>query len=153
MSSRVVYNGRVLFQTPGWRGDTRPGVRSFNKAGEPIDDTPIVMDDVSMRNNKGVPYRDPDDGIVYRIVHRLDLREGWGTSAFWLARFHVTWDVLVEWIERGWFDAAMEQGSPTKRFRCRDERKVLEYLEINPATLLSKPARTRRSRSSSKTRA
>lgn len=142
MSSRIVWNGRTLWASRDYR-PYRPMPVGRTKTGEVVSPAPIPADSPDSPFRAGVPYTDPEDKITYRVVAKLDLREGWGTAAFWMARYHVTWDVLVEWVERGWLDAAMEQGSPTKRFRCRDEGRLLAYLDVNPGLVLTPKARKR----------
>lgn len=141
MATRVVYQGRVLFRSPDWR-PFKPMPSERGPDGEPVDTRPVAGD--GRPREVGVAYTCPDDGLTYRIVQRLDLSEGWGTAAFWQARYQVPWPTIAGWVERGWFDAAMEAGSPTKRFRCRDERRILAELEINPALLGGARRRRRR---------
>ncbi len=78
----------------------------------------------------GLPFEDTELGITFRVVRRLDLREGWGTAGFWMERYKVPWEAVAEWVRRGWLDAAVEMGSPTRRYRLRDEQRVLAWLGV-----------------------
>jgi hypothetical protein len=152
MSSRVFDRGRVLYASPDY-AQYKPMPRSLDRGGNPIDQAPIPMDSAGSPQRQGIPYRDPEDGLVYRIIDRLNIQEGWGTAGFWMKRYTVAWDVIVLWVERGWLEAAMERGSPTKRYRCRDERKLLEYLGVHPDLVHStkKPKKSSKKPSPSRT--
>lgn len=78
----------------------------------------------------------PDDGLTYRVVRKLRIQEeGWATAHFWMERYGLTnfagdkgYQFIREWVHRGWLEAAMEEGSPTKRFRCLDEHLIYEQM-------------------------
>lgn len=139
MSTRVISRGRQIYASRDYR-PPRSTPLDLNKDGEPINTHAIPAHSPESPFRAGVPYIDPEDEfkLVYRIVQKLDLAEGWGTADFWMRRYHVEFKTLAEWVARGWMDAAIEQGSPTKRYRCRDESKLLTYLDVNPDRNLSR---------------
>lgn len=132
MPSRIVIRGRPWWQSPDFRVVDIPGsVR--NSDGElvsEVDLTPIPPDSPERPFREGQAYQCPDDGVVYRVVSRgrLTGAGGWGAVDFWLDRYACSFADLRDLAERGLLDAAMEAGSPTKKFRCRDERRVADFL-------------------------
>ena len=146
MATRVVQGGRVLYASPDWR--RRPesvravGAVARGPGGGPLDSRPVTAAPAAPKYED--TYR--EDGLVYRVVSRLDLREGWATAAFWCARWRCSWEVLAWLVSRGWLEGAMEAGSPTRRYLCRDELAVLAWLGAHPearATPAKKRGRTR----------
>jgi hypothetical protein len=75
-------------------------------------------------------YYDQAEELEYRAVRigALDPTQGWRTADFWLARWKTDWKTLRTLVQRGWVDAAIEEQSATKRFRCRDENRVIALL-------------------------
>lgn len=129
MSTRVILRGQAMWASRDYRPalDRTPRRRD----GSVIDDERVLPDSPDSPFRAGVPYYDADDVIEYRAVRAqaLDPRSGWRTADFWLDRWSTEWKTLRALVERGWLDAAIEEGTATKRFRCRDESRVLESLK------------------------
>jgi len=132
MPTRLVIHGRTVVASPSYR----PRVATFYKPkdAEVLADPRVEPHEQPFR--EGVPYFDPEDGIEYRSVgaHVLDPRGGWRTADFWLARWSIDWPTLRRFKDLGFVDAAIETGGMAKRFRCRDERKVLAWIEEQKRT-------------------
>lgn len=146
MSSRIIYKGHDIFRSRDYRKPVRVQV-PVDRDGTPVSSQPIAPDSPASPFRQGVPYRDKDDGLVYRIVDKINVAEGWGTAAFWIARYSCTWKELIIFVEKGWLDAAIEAGSPTKRYRCRDEQKILGWMSerrANSKLPSKKPSRKAR---------
>lgn len=77
----------------------------------------------------GLPYEDPHEHVVYRVVPNLNVAEGWGTAAFWTRRWGCNYSDVLHLAQLGWLDAAIAAGTSVKRYRCRDEVRVLHWLE------------------------
>lgn len=133
MPSRVVIRGRAAYQTRDWRAaHVRPAPRDVDADGVTLPGAPVVGPPRPPSLRAGYPYRDPETDLVFRVVERLDPAEGWGTADFWCRRFRVDFDKLAEWVQLGWVDAAVEAGSPTRRYRPRDEGRLLRDLGVSP---------------------
>lgn len=131
MTTRIIVANRVVGGS-GLNGRARSASQVHARLpGDIVDTAPIPPDSPESPFRAGFAYHDPDDDLVYRIVMHLDIQgQGWGTAAFWMARYGVTtFSFIREWVARGWLDAAMEQHAPTKRFRCRDERQIYNALK------------------------
>jgi hypothetical protein len=77
----------------------------------------------------GTPYHDVSEDVIYRVVREVavDPMQGWRTATFWLTRWKMPFQDFLVVIRHGWLDAAMVEGSAAKRYRCRDELRVLEW--------------------------
>lgn len=134
MPTRLTINGKPTV-TRNWQAHP-PIPRYEDKRGNPVDVvTPIPVESVESTFRHGVPYP-ASDGVTYNVVQYLDPRQGWGTAEHWLKRYPVSHATLLKWVHLGILDAAMESGSPTKRYRVRDEARVTLYLRENPAAKL-----------------
>ena len=125
MPTAVIIGGRV--QWANFRPKTKPtdwGGRDRN--GARIDPVPIADSNRRAPWRAGVPIFDRQDQLEYRCVGRgvLNPLEGWATAGFWQKRWGISRAALLELARRGWIDAAAEEGSAIRRFRCRDERMV-----------------------------
>ena len=100
----------------------------MNEDGSKYDPGAIPPDSPASPYRAGVPFHDKADGITYRVVGALDRNEGWMLASFWTHRYDIPIEVLFHFVERGWIDAAFEVSSPVKRFRCRDESKIVQWL-------------------------
>ena len=74
----------------------------------------------------GVAVVDPDENIAYRRVQEQDPKEGWATTHFWCDRWECDHEIVLKLVRRGLLDASVRAGSGIRRYRCRDERLVLE---------------------------
>lgn len=68
----------------------------------------------------GVPVDDAVDRVTYRVLGKLTPADGWVTLATVMRWYAVEREQVFAWVRRGAIDAAMEHGSPTKRFRVLD---------------------------------
>lgn len=130
MGTRAVVGGRTVFASRELRARETATPVNTDREGKLLSIHPIDSADAPFR--EGVPYRDLDTDIVVRIVQKLHIAEGWGTLEFWLKRYGCRFETFQLFTEMGLIDAAMEQGSPTIRYRVRDEQKVLDHLKDNP---------------------
>lgn len=97
----------------------------------------------------GHPFYDEDDDLNYRVVEWLDPRAGWLLAEQVMKRYSIGFGTLLKLARMGVLDPAMEKGSPTKRYRVRDDsstRKVVAQLksELQVVKKLAKPRRVNR---------
>ena len=145
MASRVILNGREVWHSHDWKVPVvAPPVHP--KTGEPMPDALVRPGTPDSPFRAGVPRYDSDDDLTYRIVSPkvLDPRQGWATAGFWLERWKCSWAQLKTLVEMAWVDAAIEQNSAIKRFRCRDETRVRMWLVQQKQPAARKTPRTRR---------
>jgi hypothetical protein len=140
MSTRIISQNRTIFANARVRSystiasaavptDKRKSKDAGINVNKNTQTIPVWSPESPFRD--GYAWRCPDDQVNYRIVKKINIQEGWGTAAFWMERYGVTtFNYVREWVERGWLDAALQEGSPTKRYRCRDERKIYEAMCI-----------------------
>lgn len=134
MPSIIRINGRLYTGSRDYRvdhvraGESRALAANTRRDELPCDGTPIPPGSPDSPYRAGEPYFDEAEDVVYRIVSRINVAEGWGTAAFWMKRWACYYVDLLSLVRKGWLDAAMEEGSAVKRFRCRDERRVLASL-------------------------
>lgn len=137
MSSRIHINGRTYAASRDYRAGlvcgSAPATQALTVADEdsgqrPTDGTPIPPESADSPFRAGIPYEDPHEGVVYRVVANLRVSDGWGTAAFWTKRLRCNYGDLLELCQMAWFDAAIEQSGTLKRYRCRDELRVREWL-------------------------
>jgi hypothetical protein len=104
-----------------------------DESQEPLraDGTPIPTYSPDSPYRAGEAHYDAADDVTYRVVSGLRVSEGWGTAAFWLARWDCSYELLLHFAKCGWIDAAISAGTSVKRFRCRDEVRCLRYLEAD----------------------
>lgn len=127
MPTRIVIGGRTVAASPNYQ--PRP-LRFMPKRDlEVLADPRVRAEEAPYR--EGLPFFDAEDGVEYRSVGAatLDPRGGWRTAEFWIERWSIDWSTLRRFKDLGMIDAAIERGGALKRFRCRDERKVLAWLE------------------------
>lgn len=129
MPSRVIMRGQTAWASRDYR-PLGPDRLPRRRDGSVIEDERIQRDSPDSPFRAGVPYYDADDEMEYRAVSSktLDPAQGWRTSDFWVARWSTDWRSMRVLVEKGWLDAAIEHGSAVKRFRCRDEHRVLKWL-------------------------
>lgn len=106
--------------------DTTPRRRD----GSIIDDERVDPLSADSPFRAGSPFYDQADELEYRAVRQgaLNPVEGWRTADFWIARWKTDWPTMRTLVQRGWLDAAIEEQSAVKRFRCRDEHRVIAAL-------------------------
>lgn len=98
-----------------------------DRAGNPVPVTPIAPTSTDSPYRAGEPIFDAEDGITYRAVPFLDVREGWGTRVFWARRWHASHEHLMTLCQMGLLDAAID-ANMVKRYRCRDEHRAKAWL-------------------------
>lgn len=102
-----------------WSNDPR----AVKPSREKLNPLPIEPDP-GMPRAIGSPIWDEDDRLFYRVVVTLDPLAGWCLAEQLLEHYGVPYVVLLDWCVRGLVDPAVEQGSPTKRYRVRDGSRV-----------------------------
>lgn len=151
MPARIVIRNSIYASSTNWprKHDSTPR----NRAGEIIEDPLIRPDSPDKPFRAGEPYYDKADDLIYRIVRvgALGPLEGWRSASFWMERWELLmWADLKVLIEKGWLDAAIEEGSAARKFRCRDEQRVLAWIKDAKAQKRDRsrranlPRRTRR---------
>lgn len=139
MPSVIKINGRTYAASSDWRpgqvaGYAPPSAnnvrRGLDADGRPLraDGTPIPPESHESPYRDGVPFEDEHDQVVYRVVHNLNVAEGWGTANFWQKRWSCSYRDVLHLAQVGLLDAAIETGTSLKRFRCRDEVVAREHL-------------------------
>jgi len=150
MSARLTIHGRVHYSSVRPAKEVRftRKVRQEGRLVEEVVNTlPILPDAPESPLRLGVPHVDPEDGVAYHVVPHLNPLDGWAPAEYWLAKYGLrTFEVLKALWLTAVFDAGMEFGSATKRFRCRDEAKVHAYLKLHPRAKVSKETIVKRKR-------
>jgi hypothetical protein len=121
MTTRIIRRNRVI-----WANDRPEKPLAFNDAAK---DEPKAVQAI----RSGLIWFDPEDLVYYRVVSagRLLASEGWGDVTFWTQRFlHTRWELFRTLIQKGYFDAAMEEGVFARRYRALDIDKARAYLDI-----------------------
>ena len=131
MPTRILIRNEVRYRSRNYQ--TAPASMPPHAARE---GAACVMETIPAHSTQsqfreGEAWTCPQDGITYRVVGRGRLKpaDGWGRMEFWLDRYRAMTDDIEILIERGLLDAAIEAQSPVKRYRCRDEERVKEYLK------------------------
>ena len=110
--------------------------------GVPVYETSLCMvDQKPIANykpyNEGDPVFDENEGIVYRKVPTQNPAEGWATTDFYQNLWDCDHATILRLVKHGLVDASIRQGSQVRRYRCRDNRLVLE------SGLVGKPRKRR----------
>ncbi len=124
MSARILVGGRAVYTTRDFPRTPAPQLLE-HKTSQHV---PAHHPQSPFR--LGSAFEDPEDGITYRVVSPgiLDPAQGWAPLAFWVKRWGVVASSVHLLAAIGLVDAAVELGSPTRRFRVRDESKARRYL-------------------------
>lgn len=83
----------------------------------------------------GTGFFCPQDRLTYRVVASLDMGGGWVTSEFFQRRWLIAHSAVLGLARAGLLDAAMLEGSAVRRYRCRDEARVLRSEPVLRAAL------------------
>jgi hypothetical protein len=127
MPSKITIRGRNYYSRGYDSRHTNQAVRPTQRGGEPLNvTTPIAPQEVDKTLRAGIPYTCPTEKVTYRVIKNCDPRERWASSEFWQNHLKVGHRGLLRLLKLGWFDAAIEEGSQARRYRCRDERKMKE---------------------------
>ena len=122
MPSKLIIQGRTYYSR-GYKKHPQPVV-ARGRDGEPLDCvTPLANQNgkVDRKLRAGDHYTDPDDQVVYSVLRNLPPAEGWASLDFWLDHLRLPHKPFIRLVKHGWFNAAMEDGSEVRRYRCRDE--------------------------------
>ena len=133
MATRMVVNGKAFWTN--LVGAPRREVQNLQRDGSPLDHAPVVGK--AQAPAVGGHIVDSTDGITYRVLAFCDPALGWATIEHWMHYFGVKHTTVWRWVQLGFFDAAMELHSPTKRYRCTSHARVHTWLTENPALKLS----------------
>lgn len=135
MTSRIIHRNRIIWQNiEGWEELARARRRKCRRTsplckdreGNPVDcASGIPTTSARSPYRAGVPVTDPDEGITYRLIWHIDPLQGWAPTEFWQKRWGFDHRSIVILVEYGYLDAAIEEGSAVKRYRCRDENRLL----------------------------
>lgn len=138
MAARIVLNGQLAWGTLGL-GTARAAPRTVLLDRDP--ESGALLEAPSYRREGpvvGVPWQDPDSGLRYRVVQRLSTSEGWVGAPTIMRWYSITHRQVLDLLERGLLDGALEVCSPTKKYRVLDPAKVIAHLASTPDR---KPAR------------
>lgn len=127
MAGRIVAGGRVISITPDLRRRSVPlrlGVPR-DADGRTIDSAFSLARPGEPKLQSGVVVYDRLEKTSYRCVARLDPLEGWAPTEFWQKRWKVPHGAIIAYVDAGFLDAAVEEGSQVRRYRCRDEWRLL----------------------------
>lgn len=120
---RVRGNGDAFFDE-----ESRPQAPT-DRFGHPVDTWPKQTSEKVIEFRAGVPYTCPEDQLTYRVLKVCAPADGWAPSVYWRRRWGVTFASLKLFCGKGWMQPAIEEGSPTKRFRCIDEAVIIDWLQ------------------------
>lgn len=144
MTTRMVVAGRVIYSNAPRRkpasaalnmGRDRQG-NAIKLEGSESPALAMPRDRRAEPFTAGVPFACPIDRCTYRVVARLNYEEAWAPTQFWQARWRISHLGVLELARAGLLDAVIEQGSQVRRYRCRDERAVLESEPVQRAVRL-----------------
>lgn len=154
MSSRLVLNGRVVAASAGTRAATLAARRDwearswslalpsgsddYDEAPAPLatpGPTAAVAPLLAAPPPRALPtpaaptYHDPETGVTFKVLPGLRTTDGWVTGATMAGWFNIL-PATLHHLARGRFiDAAVEPGSPTRRYRAADKAAVTR--EVN----------------------
>jgi hypothetical protein len=138
----MVLGGRVAWADAG----SRQALHEVRRAREAVPrgrEGSALRDDAGQSPARGIPGDSPaspfqagigwhckEERLVYRVVAHLNPADCWAATKFWQQRWNVHhWTVLIL-AREGLLDAAIEQHSQVRRFRCRNEAAVLRHPEV-----------------------
>jgi len=136
MPSRLVLHNKTVWRSPDdkridWTQGLPTRVRGnrLNREVDPIDCTTAIERTEDTRPfTAGHGVMDTEEQVVYRVVTHLNPADGWASTAFWQDRYKIFHHHVLELARLHFLDAAMEEGSQVRRFRCRNE----EALKADP---------------------
>lgn len=127
MSSRLVIGGRPVIVTGRAKPVQWSRLLPRDREGRPVDAATAVQPlPAKSEVAPGLTLVDREEGVTYRCLQRLDPEDGWATTSFWQARWKCTHAAVLAAAMAGYLDAAVEVGSQVRRYRCRDERGLLD---------------------------
>lgn len=145
MGSSIVIGGRAYYRSAEARevertrrrreGATPRGRDGELMAGESSPALAIPASSPLSPFRSGTGYLCPTDRVVYRVVAELDMTSGWATTEFFQRRWLVPHAGVLGLVRAGLLDAALLEGSSVRRYRCRDEARVLRSQVVLRAAL------------------
>lgn len=136
MPTRLVVRGRTAWRSGDLRlVDWSRGVptRGRGEDKEVVDCASAISADAPDSPARGTHWRDRETGVAYQVLAHCAPEQGWASSEFWERRWRVDAKAILRFVERGLMDAAVEEGSDVRRYRCRSERAVLEHADMRQA--------------------
>lgn len=117
MPSKLVIANQVRAASPDAGVFTEPKVFRGRKR-RPEELEPYV--EQPFRTKQIDHFKDMEEGLTYAVYARLDPRAGWCLASQLMEELEVPYPVVVGWAISGFLEAAIERGSPTRRFLVRD---------------------------------
>ena len=119
MSARIIdAQGRVIASS-GW------GLRPIADRLVQITSPERTQAEIVAERANAAVYIDPKSGLAYQIKEKLDPKE-WVTADILMGWYSASFPMVVSWVNHGRVAAAMERGSPTKRYRVLDPKYLLD---------------------------
>lgn len=120
MSARIIdQHGRVI------AASSMVGLHPIRDFARPINTHIPSAEEMRQRARGESVFIDPKSGLAYEMKDRLDPRE-WVTADVVMGWYSASFEMVVAWVTHGRLSAAMERGSPTKRYRVLDPKYLLE---------------------------
>lgn len=127
MPSRILKNNKVLWQSPTLKKTDWTKGLNRNKKGDLVDcAVGIAPSDPRSPFRAGTAYYDKEDEITYRVLDDVNIQDGWGTTQFWQQRWKIDHKAICKYVQCGYLDAVIVKGGQVRRYRCRDEVRLLE---------------------------
>lgn len=139
MSTRMVIGGRPVFASR----DFKPAQSARVEKMDENKILPIAPHAQPVREI-GRPYFDDEDDLFYRVVEYLDPRDSWMLAEQIMKRYAVGYGTVLKLARMGAIEPAMEFGSPTKRYRVKDDaalRKVVSGMKAELQTIKKRAPR------------
>ncbi len=162
MSSRMFLRGKLFFADAGARKQMAlarktshavapaqlPGVRLEELEHESTEGReayaratgalPILPASPASPFRDGTGYFCREDRLTYRVLASFDPTQGWAPAQFWKDRWLITYGGLLQLAREGLVDAILLEGSQIRRYRCRDEARVLRSAVVVKEALARK---------------
>lgn len=121
MTTRIIQRGRVV-----WANGS-----GFKPAAHNEEVVSALLPSEQHTLRVGTIWHDSEDDLNYRIVEKgvVTAQGGWGTADFWIKHLKAQWHIFRELVLRGCFDAAVEDGTGSRRYRMLDPTKTNKQLE------------------------
>ena len=125
MSSRIFINGRVYSVSSSARREKRP----------------VVFEDPQMQDKRDAdlsPVAQPPPAVPttfiedtrydvkFRIVDVLQPEAEWVAASTMLYWYSCNYDMLMEYVKKGWVDCAVLRGSAVRRFRSLNLKALVD---------------------------
>ena len=130
MSARIIVNDKVRWQSHDWPRAHRNSaqLRGTYRSDDPEERArlvlPIVDPEYAKRVRADYRWADPKTLVVYKMVEHLDPMQGWCLISQLMKHYGVQQRTVLEWCQVGLIDAAIEHGTPTKRYKPLDNGRL-----------------------------